>query len=518
MFRITGGLLVDGSGDVPRRNPGLVVRKDKIYFSGEKNVTGSAIEIDVTGLIIAPGFIDAHSHSDVKVLKNPKAQNRIMQGITTEVTGNCGYTPFPVSSNNEGEVREDLESNGLKLEWKNFGKYADAVNSRKPAINTAALVGQGTLRSAILGNAARKPTKNEIEEMKELLRKNLEQGAYGLSSGLEYTPSGFADVNELAEVCKVVSEMGRVYATHMRNEGSFLQESIEESLNVSKKSGARLEVSHLKAEGRANWGKGIEQLERLEKVVKKGKPVGWDAYPYDAASTNLTITIPKEMMDGGFYRMLERINIPDERKNAKEKMAKNRNPEDWHEIVLEDLENPELNKYNHRNILDISKDMKESCEETVLRLLEKNHKDIMIIAHTMNNLDVDTIVSHPLTAICSDSSVYVEGTVHPRSFGTFPRVFKKYVRDLNFISVQEMVRKSSSLTADRFGIDLRGYIKDGYFADLVIFNPNTFGDKNTFESPTVPPEGVEYLFVNGVLEIERGKITADRGGRALKKV
>ncbi|MEM0135325.1 MAG: D-aminoacylase [Thermoplasmatales archaeon] len=517
MVYVKGGLLVDGTGTLPTRNPGLIIKRDKIYFANSKQVENDEITIDADGFIIAPGFIDAHSHSDVKIIKNPSAENRILQGITTEITGNCGFTPFPVTSKNEDSLREEMEIDGVELNWKNFREYATIVNKNRPAINIASLVGHGTLRSAVMGEVARKPTKEEMDEMKRLLEKNLKEGAFGLSSGLEYVPSGFADVEELSELCKVVAKMGRVYATHMRDEGDFLGKSIDESLAVSRKSGAKLEISHLKSVKRANWGKGIKELTRLEKLAKKGEKIGWDAYPYNASSTSLTITIPKKLMDGGFGTMLERIKDQKERNEAKKEMKKKRNEEDWRGIVVEDIQEPEISKYNHSNILDISRDMNESCEETVFKLLEKNQKDITIIAHTMNDLDVDVIMSHPLTAIGSDSSVYVKGTVHPRAFGTFPRVFKKYVKELNYCTVQGMVQKASSLSADRFGIESRGYIRDGYYADIVIFDPNTYEDKNTFEFPTTFPNGVEYLFVNGIMEVSGRKITGERGGMTLKK-
>lgn len=516
MFRIVGGLIVDGTGTIPVRNPGIIIRGDKIYFANGIREVKNEIVIDAEGFIIAPGFIDAHSHSDVSVLKNPSARNRILQGISTEVTGNCGFSPFPVTPKNEEYVREDLKKDGVKLDWKNFEKYAIIVERSNPAINIAPLVGQGTLRAAVMGESAKKPSKEDMVEMKNLLEENLKQGAFGLSSGLEYTPSGFADVEELAELCKVVSRRGRVYATHMRDEGDFLEKSINESLAVSRKSGVKLEISHLKAVKHRNWGKGVKELTRLEKLARKGEHVMWDAYPYDASSTSLTITVPKRLLDGGFTAMLGKIKDQRVRSTVKEEMAKKRNEEDWHGIVLENIKNPKISKYNHNNILDISKDMGESSEETVFKLLEINQEDISIVSHTMNEIDVDSIIIHPLTSICSDSSVYVKGVVHPRAFGTFPRVFKKYVRDLNLCSIQEMVRKSTSLTADRFGIKNRGYIKEKYYADIVIFNPDTIEDKSTYESPTLLPKGIEYLFVNGVLEINERKITGERGGKVLR--
>ncbi len=516
MFLIKDGYLVDGTGGIPVRNRGMLISEDKISFNFNSLTGKDVTEINAKGMIIAPGFIDTHSHSDVNIVKNPSAQNRILQGITTEVIGNCGFSPFPVTNKNEQFVRNNLEEEGVELNWRNVKEYAEILDKKGPAINLVPLIGQGTLRSAVMRFDARKPTNSEIKKMKQILEDNLSQGAFGMSSGLEYTPSGFADVDELAELCKVVKRKGGVYTTHMRDEGDLLEESINESLLVSRKSKVKLEISHLKSVKRANWGKGIKELLRLERLARSGEPVTWDAYPYDASSTSLTITLPKKIMDGGFESMLESIKDLKIRNQAKKVMAKKRSSEDWEGIIVEDMANPEISKYNHRSIYDISKDMKESCEETVFRLLEKNRKDITIIAHTMNEIDVDTIVSHPLTAIGSDSSVYVKGTVHPRSFGTFPRVFRKYVREMNFCSVQEMVRKTSSLAADTFRIKGRGYLKEGYYADIVIFNLAFIEDKSTFENPTIFPQGIEYLFVNGILEIDKGKITGNRGGRVLR--
>ncbi len=515
MIRIVEGTLADGSGTTPVRNPGIAVAGGRLIV-GRAALKGKAsIEIDARGMVIAPGFIDAHSHSDLAVMVNPKAENRIMQGITTEVTGNCGFTPFPVTPLNREPMRSEYLRSGIRLTWSNLEEYAAAVNRRKPAVNIAPLIGHGNLRSAAMGYSSRVPSAAQMRRMKALLARNLAMGAFGLSSGLEYTPSGFADWKELSELCAVVAKFGRVYSTHMRNENGLLEASVAESLRVSRTSGAKLEISHLKATRKANWGKVVSVLTDLERRAGKGEKVMWDAYPYAASHTDLTISLPKHIMDGGFDSMLRAIADSATRESVKREMEETRDDDDWHSIVVKDITGPEVARFSNMNVLDIARELKVSPAEAVFRLLEGNGHDIAIIVHNMAESDVDIVFSSPLTGIGSDSSVYTGGHPHPRAFGTFPRAFRRYVRELNFCSLQGMVRKASALTADRFGISGRGYIRNGYFADVVVFDPAAIADRSTYDEPAVLPAGIEYVIVNGVLEVSNGTVTGKRGGRVL---
>jgi N-acyl-D-amino-acid deacylase len=516
MIRITDGMIADGSGATPVRNPGISIIGEHIR-TGKDALNGkSSIEISAKGMVISPGFMDAHSHSDIAVLVNPKAENRILQGITTEVTGNCGFTPFPVTALNREPMSAEYRRSGIRLSWNNVAEYASVVNRRKPAVNIAPLIGHGNLRSAAMGYSSKAPSAAQLKRMKGLLDQNLRMGAFGLSSGLEYTPSGFADWKELAELCTVVAKFKRVYATHMRNEDGLLEESVDESLKVSRKSKAWLEISHLKATRKANWGKVKSVLSNLERRAGRGERVMWDAYPYTASHTDLTIALPKHIMDGGFKSMLNAIANSATRKLVKDEMESARDDDDWRAIVVEDITGPDVSRFSNMNVLDIAREMDVSPVEAVFRLLENNGHDIAIIVHNMAEDDVDTVFSSALTGIGSDSSIYTGGHPHPRAFGTFPKAFRRYVRELNFCSVQGMVRKASALTAERFGISGRGYIRDGYFADIVIFDPVRIEDKSTYEAPTITPVGIEYVIVNGVLEVNGGKITGKRGGRVLR--
>ena len=515
MIRITDGIIADGSGSTPVRNTGISITGEYIS-TGKAALNGrAAIEISAKDMVIAPGFIDAHSHSDIAVLVNPKAENRIMQGITTEVTGNCGFTPFPVTVLNRESMSTEYRRSGVRLAWNNVAEYASVVNRRKPAVNIAPLIGHGNLRAAAMGYSSKAPSAAQLSRMKGLLGQNLRMGAFGLSSGLEYTPSGFADWKELAELCAVVAKFKRVYATHMRNEDGLLEESVDESLRVSRKSKAWLEISHLKATRKANWGKAKSVLSDLERRAERGEHVMWDAYPYTASHTDLTIVLPKHIMDGGFKSMLNAIAGSETRKRVKDEMESARDDDDWRAIVAEDITGPDVSRFSNMNVLDIAGEMAVSPAEAVFRLLEKNGHDIAIIVHNMAEEDVDAVFSSSLTGIGSDSSIYTGGHPHPRAFGTFPKAFRRYVRELNFCSVQGMVRKASALTAERFGISGRGYIRDGCFADIVIFDPGRIEDRSTYEAPTITPAGIEHVIVNGVLEVSGGKITGKRGGRVL---
>ena len=516
MIRIVGGTIADGSGGTPVGNPGIAV-SGGLLTVGKGALKGRAsIEIEAGRMIIAPGFIDAHSHSDIAVIANPRAENRIMQGITTEITGNCGFTPFPVTALNRDVMRAEYLRSGISLTWSDLDGYAAAVERRRPAINIAPLIGHGNLRAAAMGYSSKTPTGAQMKRMKMLLERNLRMGAFGLSSGLEYTPSGFADWRELSELCAVVGKFGRVYATHMRNEDGLLEESVKESLKAVRGSKARLEISHLKATRKANWGKVISVLGDLERRAGRGEKVMWDAYPYTASHTDLTIVLPKHIMDGGFASMLSALSDRETRRRTKEEMESTRDDDDWRAIVVKDITGPSVAQYSNMNVLDIALQLKVSPAEAVFRLLEGNGHDMAIIVHNMSPPDVDAVFSAPLTGIGSDSSVYTGGHPHPRAFGTFPRAFRRYVRELNYSSVQNMVRKASALTADRFGLTERGYIRNGFFADVVIFDSSTIEDRSTYDEPSMYPAGIEHVIVNGVLEVTGGAITGKRGGVVLR--
>jgi N-acyl-D-amino-acid deacylase len=516
VLEIVNGIIADGSGGPVFENPGLVIRKDRMYFAVRGSGNPGAKVIDAGKLIIAPGFIDAHSHSDVAVLRNPVAENRILQGITTEVTGNCGFSPFPVTDLNREAMKLEFKRYGVRLRWSTLDEYAKAVDRARPAINIAPLQGHGNLRAAAMGYAGRPPDRRELRLMKSLLSESMRAGSFGLSSGLEYTPSSFADWRELAELCSVVSKYGGVYATHMRNEDDFLEKSIAESLKVSRQAGVRLEISHLKSTRRANWGKVVTVLAELEKKAGRNRGIGWDAYPYSACHTDLTITLPAYIMDGGFTAMLSAVADPRTRSKVAADMERDRDTEDWKAIVVEDITSDQISHFNHRNIRDIARELNVSAPEAVLRLLEINGHDIAIIVHNMAQEDVDMVFTHPMTGIGSDSSVYTGGHPHPRAFGTFPRAFARYVREQRNCPIELMVRKASGLNAERFSIPMRGFLRDGYFADIVIFSPDEIADRSTYEQPSVAPAGIKHLIVNGVPEIEDGKITGRRGGRVLR--
>lgn len=517
MFRIVNGLVADGTGAEPHENDCITITGDRLSMKSPAKSAASGTVIEAEGLVIAPGFIDAHSHSDIAILKNPKAENRLLQGITTEVTGNCGFTPFPVTKHNMEAMKGEYRRSGVRLRWRNLEEYSATVQRVRPAVNIAPLQGHGNLRSAAMGYVGRTPTGKEMAAMKRLLSESLRAGAFGLSSGLEYTPSSFSDWKELAELCTVVARHDGVYATHMRDEDDHLGESVKESLNVSSRSKVKLEISHLKSTRRRNWGKVVDILHELDSKSRRNSRIGWDAYPYAASHTDLTITLPKYIMDGGFSSMLKAISSTGARSKAVMDMEGERSDEDWDAIVVEDIASEEIAHFNNRSVLQISKAMKTTPAETVLRLLESNGHDIPIIVHNMAEEDVDAVFSHKSTAIGSDSSVYTGGHPHPRAFGTFPRAFARYVRQLNSTTMGVMVRKASALTAERFSIAGRGYVREGYFADIIIFDPETIRDKSTYENPTAEPEGVKFVFVNGILAVSNGAITGKRGGRVLAR-
>ncbi|MFI6480334.1 amidohydrolase family protein [Nonomuraea sp. NPDC050663] len=498
---ITGGTLVDGTGAPPRRAD-VLLRDGRVARAGEGSRAGHVI--DASGLVVAPGFVDLHSHADFTLAEQPDAEACVRQGVTTVVTGNCGLSTFPAPA-----FGVDLDS------------FAATVAAARPAINVAPLVGHGALRAAVLGQEQRQATAEELAEMRRLLAVAAEQGVYGLTTGLIYAPGSFADTAEIEALATEATLHGLLYATHMRDEGDRLIEAVQEAIGVARASGARLQISHLKAMGPANHGKVAAALEMLDTAAADGLDVACDVYPYTASSTTLTSRLPGWALDGGNQALLERLADPE----ARERILDGMRPAVGRTFLPEGVIIATLGpgRFADRvgdSIAAVAKDLDVEPSEAVLEVLAAHQASVGIVNHAMAEQDVDLVLRHPSAAVASDGWVMRapgEGHPHPRSFGTFARVLGRYTRERGLLGLAESVRKMTSLPASRIAMAERGTIVPGQVADVVVFDPERVGDLATYADPWQYAAGMRDVFVAGQAVLRDGEITGARPGRVLRR-
>jgi N-acyl-D-amino-acid deacylase len=504
---VHGGLVVDGNGTPPRRAD-VGVRDGRIAFVGGIDRERSARAIDATGLIVAPGFVDMHSHSDRSILACPTADSRVLQGYTCELTGNCGGSAAPRDA-------------GAKGKFRRVSEYLHAVADARPSIHQALLVGHGTLRENRIGAVDRKLTEQELADVAFELELALDDGAFGLSSGLEYVPGIYTPPEELIELAKIVARRGRIYASHMRSEDARLVEAVDETLALASASGARTQISHLKSCGRANWHKVDTVLARIEAAVRAGLDVRADVYPYTAYSTTLTILLPSWAREGDKDALLQRLRDPAQRARMRNEVPKHvaNEPGGFDLIAISSALTGSAEGFSGKTVAEIAAQWGIEPVDAYLRLLEEEQGSVSYIGHAMQETDVARILAHPLTMIGSDGTVQAldaEASVpHPRSFGTAPRVLGRFVRELKSLSIELAVRKLAALPAERARIPERGRLEPRFHADLVVFDAATIADRATFAEPRQAPVGIEHVIVGGQSVVEHGKHTGARPGTVL---
>ncbi len=518
---LRGGRVVDGTG-APMRRMDVLLRGDRIREVARKiPADASRVRIiDLEERVVAPGFIDAHSHSDITLLHLPGCHSKILQGVTTEIIGNCGFSAAPLQGEGLERVRETWKRFDVEIDWTDFEGYRRRLEAAPPAVNVAALVGHNNLRAGIIGYADRPAAAEEIAGMAELARRAMQQGALGLSTGLAYSPGLFADTAELVELAAAVGEFGGLYASHMRSEGDRLLESIDETLEIGRKARVPVQISHLKASGRSNWDKLDAAFDRIAAAAADGLPVYCDRYPYTASWTDLDTILPSWAFDGGTDRLLERLADPGHRERLVRELESSRHAGAWDRIRIAGTEKESLRSLEGRSILELARERGVPPPIFVLDLLREDRCRTGAFFFTMAEENMRRVLRHPRCVIGSDASARPfplppdASKPHPRAFGTFPRAVGDLVRE-GLFSLEEAVFRSTGLTARIFGLKDRGTIRKGAAADLVVFDPESLSDRTSWADPARPPSGIEQVWVNGRLAVDRGVPTGVAAGRFL---
>lgn len=519
---IKGGLVADGKS--PRLEKLDVAVKDGLIADVAPSIQSEGVRvIEASGKVVAPGFVDVHSHSDYYLLIDPRARSKVTQGVTTEIGGNCGYSAAPMGGETLRQRAKDYEAQfGIKVDWAGMGEYLRRLEDARPAVNFAALIGYNTVRGSILGPNSSKPGADGMKKIKQMIGRALDEGAVGMSVGVVYPPACFAEAQEFIEAVSCVSARGKVFTSHIRSEGARLLEALEEMVTVAKGAGAKLQVSHLKTAGKDNWGKLDRAFEILEGAMAQGVSVMADRYPYLASNTGLQVTLPDRAFDGGKDALARRLADPRERAAFTEDILKSHPEQEYWETVMVSQVVTEANKdLEGLTVTQGAETRGKDVFSFIYDLLMQENTDVEAIYFCMNEDNLARILRKPWVVVGSDSGAraidgpLAIGRPHPRTFGTFPRFFREFVREKKLFTIPEAVRKTSTQALEFFGIGRRGEIKKGYFADIVVFDPDTIGDTSTYADPLSYPTGIEHVLVNGVAAVEYGKLTENRAGRVI---
>ncbi len=523
---IKNGMIIDGSG-APAYRGDLLVEGDRIAEIGffDRQVQAEQV-IDATGLAVAPGFIDTHSHSDLKILLDPYVEPKVRQGVTTEILGQDGISMAPLPPEYVAPWRKNLaglngDSDEIGWDWKDTAGYFELLEKNKVGPNVAYLVPHGNIRMAAMGLDNRKATAAELELMKDLLRQALETGAVGLSTGLIYMPCAYADTEEIIELCKVVREYDRVFVVHQRSEADTILDSMQEIIRVGRESGVRVHFSHFKICGIKNWGKIDKVLELLEKAKQEGIRVTFDQYPYIAGSTMLGVILPPWVHDGGTEKVLERLKDPELRKRMAEDI-RNGIP-GWDNFIdfagfdgifVTSVKTDKNRDCIGKNLREIAEMRGKDPFEATFDLLLEEENAVGMYDYYGKEEHVMAFMKRPEQNVCTDG--LLGGKPHPRVYGSFPRVLGKYVREEKALTLEEAVNKMTLKAAAAFNLTDRGSLEKGKKADIVIFNPDTVIDTATFEEPRQFPKGIETVIINGVVVLHKGKRSDQLSGQVIK--
>ena len=520
---IKGGTVYDGSGRPPRRAD-VGIKGDRITAVGNLSRASSPVIIDATGQAVAPGFINMLSHSESSLIVDPRSLSEIKQGVTTQIFGEFSMGPL-----NDQMKQRLSQTRGDQIEWTTLAEYLTYLEKRGIPQNVASFIGAVTIREHVIGLEDKQPTPAQLEQMRELVRREMEAGALGITTALIYPPAFFAKTEELIELCKVAAKYKGKYTTHMRSEGNQLIEAVEETIAISREAGLPAEIYHLKASGAANWSKMDQVFRMIRNARRQGLKITADMYTYTAGGTGLDASMPPWVWDGGREAGYKRLQDPDTRRKIADAIRTNSN--DWENLymlagspdrlLLASFRSEQLKPLVGKTLGEVAKMRGKDPVETIMDLVLEDRSRIGTIYFLMSEDNLKKQVRQPWVSFGSDAaSIAPEGnalrsSAHPRAYGNFARLLGKYVREEKVISLTEAVRRLSSLPATNLGLDHRGFLKPGMFADVVVFDPQTIADRSTFENPHQLSVGVKDVFVNGTQVLKDGEHTGAKAGRAL---
>ena len=524
---IKNGTVYDGT-ESEAQHVDVAIRGDRIANLGDfKNAKAKTV-IDAKGLVVAPGFINMLSWSNASLIQDGRSQSEIREGVTTEIMGE-GESMGPLNDDMKKRMREQQADIKFDIKWNTLAEYLRYLEQRGISCNVASFLGAATVREYVIGYEDKQPTPQQLDQMRELTRQAMEEGALGIGSSLIYPPAFFAKTDELIELCKVAAKYKGKYISHMRSEGNKLLESLDELIRISREAGLPAEVYHIKASGRANWPKEDELLARIEAAQKEGLKITADMYTYTAAGTGLDACLPPWTEDGGYPALFKRLHDPATREKI---AAQVKTPtEEWEnlyldagspeKILLVGFKNEKLKPLTGKTLAEVAKMRGKDPVETIMDLIAEDESRISTIYFLMSEENVKKEMAKPWIAFCSDEESqapegpFLKANPHPRAYGSFARVLGKYVRDEKVIPMKEAIRRLSGFPATNLGLDHRGFLKEGMFADVVVFDPATIADRATFDKPHQYAVGMKQVFVNGVQVIKDGEHTGARPGRAL---
>lgn len=524
---IENGIIVDGTGEHPFKSD-VGIREGYIKSIGDLSDVFANLRIDCKNRYVCPGFIDVHNHTDVYSASFPGAEGKIMQGVTTDICGLCGESATPIG---KGWLEEYVKRNRNTLfsadyncfREISFRNYLEETNLRGNTTNMAMFVGNSNLRINAMGYEDKNLSANELEIMKLMLSQAMQEGSYGLSTGLTYVPSMFAQTEEIIELCKVIAPYGGIYNSHMRNEGNEVVESVKEVIEIAQKSGCRGHISHLKVMGKKNHGKSVECLKFIDKANSEGINITFDVYPYTAGSTALSTLLPSWVVSKGFGDDFAVL------RDGRESIFEDLQKDNWDNIILScGYDNIYIGdargnaKYEGKSITQIANENSISEMDAIFKVLVDSGGHATMIYYAISENDLRQFLKSPYCMIGTDAYARhyegptASGKPHPRNYGAFPKYIRKYLLDEKVISIEEGINKITGLAAQTFGIDKRGFIKAGFIADITVFNPKSIREVGNYNIPNIKPEGIDWVFINGRVAVQEGIFKDVRAGRMLR--
>src|SRR5947207_6002943 len=525
---IRNGRVIDGTGR-PVFNADLAIKNDRIARIGNLRGAKAKREIDARGQIVAPGFIDMLGQSEQYVLIDPRAMSKVMMGVTTEITGE-GESIAPINDRILKEQEDFNRRFNLTVDWRTFDQYFNRLEKQGTGINLGTFVGATQVREYVIGYDDRPPTPAELQQLQKLVADAMKDGALGVSTSLQYVPARFAKTDEIVELAKVAHQYGGIYITHQRSEANAIDDSMKEVFEIARRAHIPVEIWHFKTAYKKNWGRMPEMLSRIATARRQGLKITANVYPYVAGSTSLTACLPPWALEGGTDKMIARLKDTATRERLKKEVTTD--SKDWENIYLGSggpsgiligsVVNRDLESWQGKRLSEIASAQNKDPLDALFDFIIADRGQTGAIFFMMSEADMNAALKSPLVSICTNSSARAtDGPLagsksHPRGWGTYPRILGHYVRDLHLMPLELAIHKMTGLPASNVGLPQRGLIREGYFADLTIFDPQTVIDRATFEEPNQYPVGINFVIVNGQVEVDNGQRTPTQGGRVLR--